>query len=182
MPNSSRLPKRDTVFLSDPSLISRLRARPKYSSAAQKFDFGVRLPHHQPPNMASPPPPPPTSLSLPTTELRKDAMTAPASPASTASLPSEQASDREAGSPEQPRKRPKSSRRRLRRVAKAKAKNNGERSARALTIEFNYQQRQNRSWLHHQVQLPGRGGVGREVEGELRALFGKGESCFCSLF
>ncbi len=113
-------------------------------------------------------------------ELRKDAMTAPASPASTASLPSEHASDSEASGPNQPKKGKRTSRRRLRRVQKFKAKNHEERSARSLDDEFNYQQRQNRAWLHHQVQLPGRGGVGHEAERELRALFGKGESCLIS--
>lgn len=53
----------------------------------------------------------------------------------------------------------------------------GQRSARVLSGEFNYQQRQNRAWLYRQLQLPGGGGVGHQAEGELRALFGKGESC-----
>jgi len=112
-------------------------------------------------------------------ELRKDATTAPASPASTASVSSSSASESENSSPEQPKPRKKLSRRRLRRVGKFKAKNEGERSARALREEFNYQQHQNRAWLQHQVQLPGRGGVPHEAERELRALFGKGEFC-CS--
>jgi len=108
-------------------------------------------------------------------DLRKDAMTAPASPASTASLASEDASDTAASSPGPQPSKPKTSKRRLRRVQKFKAKNHEERSARSLDDEFNYQQRQNRAWLHHQVQLLGRGGVSHQAERELRALFGKGK-------
>jgi len=129
--------------------------------------------------MASPPPPPPIAPPPPAIDLRNDEITAPASPASTASS-SSSCSSSKASDPNQPKMRPKMSKRRRRRVAKSKAKSDGERSARSLSDEFDYQQRQNRAWLHHQVQLPGRGGVSHYAERELRAVFGKGESS-CSV-
>jgi len=110
-------------------------------------------------------------------ELRKDATTAPASPASTASAAS---SNDDEPQPSKPKPSQRGiSKRRLPSGKKASRKSqryaSGARTPRQLRDEFNNQQRQNRAWLHHQVQLPGRGGVGHQAERELRGLFGKGE-------
>ncbi len=53
--------------------------------------------------------------------------------------------------------------------------NSGTRLARQRRDHFNYQQKQNRAWLQHQVQLPSRGGVPRHAEVELQAFFRKGK-------
>ncbi len=51
--------------------------------------------------------------------------------------------------------------------------NSGTRLARQSRDVFNYQQKQNRAWLQHQVQLSSRGGVPRHAEVELQAFFRK---------